>query len=153
MWWHLSFTSRGYTTVGKPGVKFSNWSTVLRWGLLSQFPPFRNFPNFSALSKHTSDIECHVYILQMSPWLSCGDTCHIRMWFKESNRYFCKIEKFAYGEINERNFSNPHPWYGITANLPHIHHSQYERYHINFRGLENWTHRSWGKHIHMRNSD
>ena len=24
--------------------------------------------------------------------------------------YFCEIENFAYGEINERNFSNPHPW-------------------------------------------
>ena len=27
----------------------------------------------------------------------------------ESYRYFCKIENFAYGEINERSFSNPHP--------------------------------------------
>ena len=24
--------------------------------------------------------------------------------------YFCHIENFAYGEINERSFSNPHPW-------------------------------------------
>ena len=31
------------------------------------------------------------------------------MWFKSSNRYFCKIEHFAYGEINERSVSNPHP--------------------------------------------
>ena len=31
------------------------------------------------------------------------------MWFKEANIYFCKIENFAYGEINERSFSNPHP--------------------------------------------
>ena len=23
--------------------------------------------------------------------------------------YFCKIENFAYKEINEQNFSNPHP--------------------------------------------
>ena len=23
--------------------------------------------------------------------------------------YFCEIENFAYGEINERSFSNPHP--------------------------------------------
>ena len=34
------------------------------------------------------------------------------MWFKESNGYFCKIENFAYGEINEQSFSNPHHrWY------------------------------------------
>ena len=24
--------------------------------------------------------------------------------------YFREIENFAYGEINERSFSNPHPW-------------------------------------------
>ena len=29
------------------------------------------------------------------------------MWFIEYDRYFNKIEKFAYGEITE---SNPHPW-------------------------------------------
>ena len=79
------------------------------WGLLSRFPPFRYFPNFSALSKHTLDIEYHVYIWQVSPQLSCGDTCQIWKWFKESNRYFWKIENFANGEINERSFSNPHP--------------------------------------------
>ena len=55
-------------------------------------------------------IEYHVYIGQVSPQLSCGDTCQICMWFKESNRYFFKIKSFAYGEINERSFSNPHPW-------------------------------------------
>ena len=86
----------------------------LGWGLLSRFPPFRYFPNFSALSKHTLDIEYHVYIWQVSPQLSCGDTCQIWKWFKESNRYFWKIENFAYGEINERGFSNPHPWGAVT---------------------------------------
>ena len=78
-------------------------------GLLSQFPPFRYFPNFSALSKHQFVLEYHVYIWQVSPQLSCGDSCQIWMWLKESNSYFCKIENFAYGEINERSFSNPHP--------------------------------------------
>ena len=24
--------------------------------------------------------------------------------------YFCEAENFAYGEINEPSFSNPHPW-------------------------------------------
>ena len=47
---------------------------------------------------------------QLSPQLSCGDTCQIWMWCKEYHRYFCKIENFAYGEIKERSFSNPHPW-------------------------------------------
>ena len=67
------------------------------------------FSTFPLLSKQTLAIEYHVYIWQVSPQLSCGDTCQIWMWFRESNRYFCKIENFAYGEINERSFSNPHP--------------------------------------------
>ena len=80
------------------------------WGLLSRFPPFFYFPIFSALSKHTLDIEYHRNIWQVSPQLSCGDTCQIWMWFKESKRCFCKFENFAYGEIDERSLSNPHPW-------------------------------------------
>ena len=82
---------------------------ILGWGLLSQFPPFRYFPKFSSLSKHTLTVKYRVYIWQVSPQLSCGDTCQIWMWFEESNMYFCEIENFAYGEINERSFSNPHP--------------------------------------------
>ena len=66
-------------------------------------------PKFSALSKNTLTVKYRVYIWQVSPQLSCGDTCQIWMWFEESNMYFCKIENFAYGEINERSFSNPHP--------------------------------------------
>ena len=85
------------------------WSSQ-GWGLLSQFPPFRYFPNFSVLPKHTLSIEDHVYIWQVSPQLSCGDICLIWMWCEESNRYFSRIENFAYGEFNERSFSNPHPW-------------------------------------------
>ena len=79
------------------------------WGLLSQFSPFRYFPKFSALSKHTLTVRYRVYIWQVLPQLSCWDTCQIWMWFEESNMYFCEIENFAYGEINEQSFSNPHP--------------------------------------------
>ena len=81
----------------------------LGWGLLSQFSPFRYFPHFPLLSKQKLAIEYHVCIWQVSPQLCCGDTCQIWMWFRESNRYFCEIENFAYGEISERSFSNPHP--------------------------------------------
>ena len=85
-------------------------SVKLGWGLLSPFSPFRYIPNFSVLSKHTLDIEYHGNVWQVSLQLSCGDTCQIWMWFKESKRYFCKFENFAYGEIDERSLSNPHPW-------------------------------------------
>ena len=89
-----------------------NYALVLEeqgWGLLSHISPFRYFPIFSALLKHTLPTEYHIYIWQVSPQLSCGDTCQIWMGFIESNSDFCKIENFAYGEINERSFSNPHP--------------------------------------------
>ena len=84
-------------------------STVLGWGLLSQFPPFRYSPYFSASPKYMLVIEHHVHIWQVSPQLSCGDICQIWMWLVESNRYFSRIENFAYGEINEQRFSNPTP--------------------------------------------
>ena len=85
------------------------WGLVVSqgWGLLSQLSPFRYFPHFPLLSKPTLAIEYHVGIWQVSSQRSCGDTCQIWMWFRESNRYFCKIENFAYGEISERSFSNP----------------------------------------------
>ena len=83
--------------------------TGMGWGLLSRFPPFRYFPNFSTSPKYMLAIEYHIHIWQVSLQLSCGDTCQIWMRFKECNRYFCEIENFAYGEIDERSYSNPHP--------------------------------------------
>ena len=59
----------------------------------------------------------HVHIWQVLPQLSCGDTCQIWMWCKQSNRYFDRIKTFAYGEINERSFSNPHPWAVLINSL------------------------------------
>ena len=91
--------------------------TVQGWGLLSQFPPFRYFLNFPALLKYILAIEYHVYIWQVSTQRSCGDICQIWMWFKDTDSYFCKIENFAYGEINERSFSNPHPRALITWSI------------------------------------
>ena len=51
------------------------------------------FPHFSSSPKHTLAIEYHVYIWRVSPLLSCGDTCEIWIWFKESNEYFCRLKK------------------------------------------------------------
>ena len=104
---HHSLTSMCRTRVGIHHQKKSGHDQG--WGLLSQFPPFHYFPNFSVLSKQTLVIECHVYIWQVSPQLGCGDTFQIWMWFEEHDMYFCHIENFAYGEIDERSFGNPHP--------------------------------------------
>ena len=78
-------------------------------GLLSQFPQFCYFPKLSALSKHTLAIEYHVYIWQVSPHLSCGDTCQIWIWLKESNRYFCKIKNFCIQRKWRTELMYPHP--------------------------------------------
>ena len=68
-----------------------------------------SFPHFSVLPKHFSYWISHLYLMGDPQHLSCGDTCQIWMWFKESNRYFCQIWNFAYGESNEQSFSNPTP--------------------------------------------
>ena len=60
--------------------------TGLGWGLLSQFPPFRYFPKFSALSKHTLTKKYHVHIWQVSLQLSFGDTGQIWSLFIVSNQ-------------------------------------------------------------------
>ena len=63
-------------------------------------------------------IEYNVNIWQVSPRLSCGGTCQVWMLSKEYNKFFLKIENFAYGEIKERSFSNPHPWsQGVPLSL------------------------------------
>ena len=71
----------------------------LGWGLLSQFPPFRYFPYFSASPKYMLAIEYHVHIWQVSAQLSCGDICQLCMWCEESNIYFSKIDDFAWGAL------------------------------------------------------
>ena len=56
-----------------------------------------------------------VHIWQVLPQLSCGDTCRMWKWFELSNWYLCKIKKIPYREIDQRSFSNPHPWSGAEA--------------------------------------
>ena len=76
----------------------------------SQFPTFCYFTNISDCTKHTLAIEYHIHISQVSPQLTSCEAMEIWMSFNESNRYFCKIQNFAYGEINDRSFINLHPW-------------------------------------------
>ena len=84
-------------------------------GLINLFSPFCYFPNFSTLWKYTLAIEYHVNIWQVSPQLCCSDTCQIWMWFKVFDWYFWNIKNFAYGEINEQSFSNPHSWCALHS--------------------------------------
>ena len=70
---HLSYTGsiqshfhKCYSHVTLVGI---TGTTVLGWGLLSQFSPLRYFRNFSALEKHALAVGYHFYILQVSPEL------------------------------------------------------------------------------------
>ena len=100
-------------------VQWTKASSILSFdlglGLLSQFSPFRYFPNFSEWWKQWLPEWYHVHIWQVSPQLSCGDTWQIWTWLKVSNLYFCKIKISRDGEINERSLSNPHPWLARTS--------------------------------------
>ena len=66
-------------------------------------------------------IEYHVHIWKVSPHLSCGETCQIWMWYKESNKYFGRIKNVAYGDINEQGSSNHIPVSPMRMGLIYIH--------------------------------
>ena len=74
---------------------------------ISSVPLFSEF--FSIIKTHVTYWISRLYLT--------GDAA-AQLWWHLSKinviwinkRYFCKNENFAYGEINERSFSNPHPW-------------------------------------------
>ena len=101
-----------YTLCGVPHILEGSG-----WGLPSQFPPFRYFPKLSALSKHKLTIKYDVHFQQVSPQLTCGDTCQIWTWFKVCDVLLWQIEFFRNREINVRSFSNPHPWSFVSKNI------------------------------------
>ena len=76
-------------------------------GLPSQIPASHYFLNFQHC-QNTRQLLNMMFIFgrcQPQP----GYIWQLWMWFEECNVYLCHIEKFAYGEINERSFTNPHP--------------------------------------------
>ena len=78
-------------------------------GVLSQFLSFRYFPYFSIVNTHVSYWISRLYLkgvaaAELRQHLSNRDV-------SKNNRYFCEIENFAYGEINER---------GLCAENVHI---------------------------------
>ena len=77
-------------------------------GLLSQFLPFSYFSHFSSLSKHMWAIEISRSYLTGVAAAQLRQHRQIWAWFKGSCRCLYNIENFAYGEIFERRFSNPH---------------------------------------------
>ena len=68
-----------------------------------------HFPFFS-ITEHWLYIRHHLHIWQVSPQLSCVDTCPIWTWFKRSNRHFSETNNASKRDIYERSFSYSHPW-------------------------------------------
>ena len=87
--------TRSSAIVTPDQINYVSWTAVVlvikhqAWGLLRQFRPFRHFPHISSWSKHKLATGYYVYVWEMSPQLSCADTCEIWMWFEEYNWYFC----------------------------------------------------------------
>ena len=50
---------------------------------------------FSILSKYLLDYLHHIHIWQVSPQLSCGNTCQIWTWYTIANMYFGDAEKLG----------------------------------------------------------
>ena len=57
---------------------------ALGGGYLANISHSAVFPDFQNYQKHTLPIECHIYICQVSPQISCGDICQKLMWLKGS---------------------------------------------------------------------
>ena len=51
--------------------------------------------NFSILPKYLLDYLHHIHIWQVSPQLSCGNTCQIWTWYTIANMYFGDAEKLG----------------------------------------------------------
>ena len=121
------------------GLVMPNTDIDLGWGLLSQFSPFRYFPNFSEWWKQWLPEWYQVHIWQVSPQLCCGDTWQIWTSLKVSNIYFCKIKIFRNGEINERSFSNPHPWFNIDPDNGLLHFALLKLLSVKIKCCSNWV--------------
>ena len=60
-----------------------------------------------------SEYHMHIWLQwHLSNKCEC-DAKNLTERLKESNRYYGRIENFAYREINEPSFSNPYIWGGV----------------------------------------
>ena len=90
-------------------------------GLLSKFSPLSYFARFSGWSKYRSPTKHHIYIYQLSPQLSCGDTWQIWRWFKGYYVYFYKVKIYQTENYTKRSFSNPKPSWLLIISHPRYH--------------------------------
>ena len=73
----------------------NSWIIQSGGGYSANFSCSNIFPVFQERNiKILATCWISVHNWQVEPQLSCGGTCQIWMWFKESNRYFSKTENF-----------------------------------------------------------
>ena len=84
-------------------------SIYLGWGLLKLRSLISPWAKFSILQKYLLYSLNHIHIWQMSPQLSCGDTCQI--WTRYSIVNVCFDNNGKYGKFRNGDnwLSNPHP--------------------------------------------
>ena len=78
-----------------PDHDFVHDTTAQGWGLLKLRSLISPQANFSILPKYLLDYLHHIHIWQVSPQLSCGNTCQIWTWYTIANMYFGDAEKLG----------------------------------------------------------
>ena len=79
------------------------------------------FVNFSVskmlLSKYLLDYLHHIHIWQVSPQLSCGNTCQIWTWYTIASMYFGDAEKLGKRRNGGNWLSNSNPWFIVDWDI------------------------------------
>ena len=68
---------------------------VMAWGLLNLRSLISPWAKFSIPPKYLLDSLHRIHIRQVSPQLSCGDTCQIWMWYSIANLFLGDADKIG----------------------------------------------------------
>ena len=102
------------------------WSlSDLGWKLLNRFPPFRYFPIFSPLWKHTLAFEYHVNICKVPPQLSSAAAAVVKYSYDSTNlrSNFARSKILLTNELTNGDLVTPTPWCHSVL-LPNYHLTQ-----------------------------
>ena len=81
----------------------------LGWGLLKLRSSISPLAKFSILQKCLLHSLNHIHIWQVSPQLSCGNTCQIWTSYSIANMYFGDVQILGKKRNGGNRLSNPHP--------------------------------------------
>ena len=96
---------------------------VLGWGLLKLRSSISPYAKFSISQKYLLHSLNLFHIWQVSPQLSCGDTCQIWTWYSIAHMYFDDVENWENNGTEEMGLVTPTPggWCrGVTTWLLYV---------------------------------